>query len=540
MKMNRLMAAALALSCAFTASAFATVETETTAEPSATAAAPEQTAEASSEAPSEQATEAASEAPASEPAVDINAPKLYERPEFIPVPTPEPGETPQASEEAESAAPEQTEEAELLTDSAEDDTEADADNSDEAASEQPTEAVPSEAATEDPAATVSPTAAPTAAPTPLPSKQTAALNSLLKTVSLDSKYTDTYYADIKAVIIEVSENSYTYGNEYDAVYDGTALTERQFKNLMAGYVSQTLEELDVTASDGTLYGILPKISIRICPEVSVTTTPVFEKKATEYASNTEWYYFPEYTAVTNITAPTPTPTSSPTATPTATPKPSATDSPNNSGTGRPSSGGGSSQIAPGIGAGGSGSASRGFTDLDSVPWAKTAINTLAEMGILHGRSETVFDPNANITRAEYAKLVCTALNIPSSLGGKTFTDVSASDWFYPYVMTAAAHGIVNGVSDTAFDPNAVIKREDMAAMLYRAIKASGRTIPDGEAKSFADEGSISDYAKESVAVLSGAGIINGISDTEFSPAATATRAQAAAIIYQYFIAAGIK
>ncbi|MGN1116100.1 MAG: S-layer homology domain-containing protein, partial [Candidatus Ornithomonoglobus sp.] len=136
--------------------------------------------------------------------------------------------------------------------------------------------------------------------------------------------------------------------------------------------------------------------------------------------------------------------------------------------------------------------------------------------------------------------VCTALNISDSGSGREFSDVSSSDWFYPYVRTAAGCGIVNGVSDTAFDPNAVIKREDMAAMLYRAINTSKKSLPEGTPKSFADEGSISDYAKESVSALSAAGIINGVSDTEFSPASTATRAQSAAIIYQYFTAAGIK
>ncbi len=527
MKKNRFIAAVLALSCAFGSMAFAAEGTEptnapdsaveATAEPSAAEAAAEQATEAASAAPSEaataQATEAATAAPTPTPTIDVNAPKLYERPAFIPAPTAEPTATPTATAEA--------------------------------AATETASAAPSEAATAAPTATptATPTAAPTATPTPLPAKQSVTLKSLLGVASLTSKYTDTYYADIKAAVVDISGSNYTYGKEYDAAYKDAALTEKQFKNLMAGYVEETLAELNATASGSTFYSILSNISIRISPAASVTTTPVFEKKAADNESAAEWYYFPEYTKTTSITAP----TAAPTAKPTSTPKPSSqTDKDSGSGSGRKSSGGSGSQIATGVNAGSSSTAATGsysiggFTDLGSVPWAQTAITALSAKGIINGRSDSVFDPNANITRAEFAKIVCTALNISDNGNDRQFSDVSSSDWFYPYVRIAAGNGIVNGVSDTAFDPNAVIKREDMAAMLYRAINVSGKSLPAGAAKSFADEGSINDYAKESVSALSAAGVINGLSDTEFSPASTATRAQSAAIIYQYFTAAGIK
>lgn len=183
-----------------------------------------------------------------------------------------------------------------------------------------------------------------------------------------------------------------------------------------------------------------------------------------------------------------------------------------------------------------------FQDLGSVPWAETAINFLAQAGIINGRSSTVFDPNASVTRAEFAKMVCATFGIqPNTTAAQTFTDVSPSDWFYGYVQAASAAGIVNGVSDTAFDPNATIKRQEMAAMLYRAIDATGRlaTLPAGTAKTFSDYDQIDDYAKGYVTTLSSAGIINGTSETTFEPYATATRAQAAAILYQYLDAVGL-
>ena len=121
-----------------------------------------------------------------------------------------------------------------------------------------------------------------------------------------------------------------------------------------------------------------------------------------------------------------------------------------------------------------------------------------------------------------------------------FVDVTPSDWFYGYVMAAASNGIVNGISDTAFDPNATITRQDMAAILYRAASATGMltAMSTGEAINFADYDQISDYAVAPVTTLSAAGVINGTTDNKFEPLATATRAQAACIIYQYYQAIG--
>ena len=51
-----------------------------------------------------------------------------------------------------------------------------------------------------------------------------------------------------------------------------------------------------------------------------------------------------------------------------------------------------------------------FQDLDSVEWARTAINGLAMRGMISGRDQYTFDPNANITRAEYCQILMGAIN----------------------------------------------------------------------------------------------------------------------------------
>lgn len=182
-----------------------------------------------------------------------------------------------------------------------------------------------------------------------------------------------------------------------------------------------------------------------------------------------------------------------------------------------------------------------FKDLvGDYAWAAEPVNALAAAGILNGRSDDSFDPASYVTRAEFAKMICVAMAIPEAANTAlpTFTDVTEDDWFFGWVEAAAAKGIVNGVTENTFAPNDLVTREQMASMLYRAIVSMNyaQMLPSGTATSFADYASIADYAKAAVVELNKAGVINGVTDTMFAPKAPATRAQAAAMIYQYFAA----
>ena len=89
-----------------------------------------------------------------------------------------------------------------------------------------------------------------------------------------------------------------------------------------------------------------------------------------------------------------------------------------------------------------------------------------------------------------------------------------------------------GVNDTEFGIGAEITREQMAAMVYRAVTAGGVYIVRTSGSAFADSDSISDYAKEAAAFMSETGIMNGKSGGMFDPSSTATRAEAAKVIYE--------
>ena len=103
-------------------------------------------------------------------------------------------------------------------------------------------------------------------------------------------------------------------------------------------------------------------------------------------------------------------------------------------------------------------------------------------------------------------------------------------WYARYVNWAAANAIVNGTSETTFDPNAAISRQDMAVMLYRYAQQYGIVLPEQTAAPFTDEGSVAAYALPAVQALHRAGVINGMPDGSFRPYETATREQACAVL----------
>lgn len=173
-----------------------------------------------------------------------------------------------------------------------------------------------------------------------------------------------------------------------------------------------------------------------------------------------------------------------------------------------------------------------FTDLDSVDWAKTAIEYLFNKGVINGKADGVYDPNDNVTRAEFIKIIVVAMGISGNIADTPFTDVDESEWYAPYIAAAYKGGVVLGAEDGAFYPNASITREDMATILYRAlgVKADGKV-----SLKFTDANSVSDYAKESVGFLASKKIINGFEDGSFGPKKNATRAETAVMVYNAMI-----
>ena len=176
-----------------------------------------------------------------------------------------------------------------------------------------------------------------------------------------------------------------------------------------------------------------------------------------------------------------------------------------------------------------------FSDLESVPWAKEAIEALAAKGVIRGPGDGTFRPDNKVTRAEILKMLMMAFGFVDKNAVSTFSDVKEGMWYYEAVATAEKLGIVKGKGDGSFGVNEYITRQDMAVMVYRVSLILDMNLGTGSSEvRFVDKNDISAYALEAVAAMQEKGIINGIGDNRFAPKNNATRAEAAVIIYRLY------
>lgn len=123
-----------------------------------------------------------------------------------------------------------------------------------------------------------------------------------------------------------------------------------------------------------------------------------------------------------------------------------------------------------------------------------------------------------------------ALKLEQKDTTQSFNDVEADSWYASFVNIAVSQGIVNGVGENEFAPNAEISRQDLCTIIYKALLASHIHLPETQRADFSDQQAIKDYAMEAVNMLKTLGIISGRDGGNFAPEATTTRAEAAKII----------
>ncbi|WP_375103862.1 S-layer homology domain-containing protein [Paenibacillus sp. RS8] len=175
-----------------------------------------------------------------------------------------------------------------------------------------------------------------------------------------------------------------------------------------------------------------------------------------------------------------------------------------------------------------------FTDIASVQaWAGRQIQVVAAKGAIEGVGEDKFAPKSNVTRAEFAKMLIRALDLENHSAVQSFSDVSGAAWYAPYVAVAAEKGIITGRSADKFDPNATITRAEMATMISRAVKSMNpaATTNVTAISQFSDAAKISASLRDGVAFAADHNLVIGNAG-KFNPNDTATRAEAAVIIYR--------
>ena len=170
-------------------------------------------------------------------------------------------------------------------------------------------------------------------------------------------------------------------------------------------------------------------------------------------------------------------------------------------------------------------------DIYETTWATDSIEALAAREIVKGVSADSFLPMKEVTRAEFVQMIVETFDLKSEAVINPFSDVVKGEWYEKAVLTAYELGIIKGKPDGTFGVNEKITRQDMAVITYSALKAAGINInATSKPVIFEDDTLISEYAKEAVAAMQRAGIINGMPGNLFAPKDTANRAQAAVIL----------
>ena len=165
-----------------------------------------------------------------------------------------------------------------------------------------------------------------------------------------------------------------------------------------------------------------------------------------------------------------------------------------------------------------------FNDITNH-WAYDNIMTLRKKGYVNGDNGK-FNPDNNITRSEFAKLVVAAFKLPINSSDKIFTDINNDDWYAPYVNSAYSAGIIQGYGGS-FQPNNTISRQDATVILYRLLSKMNKPIT-GTAE-FEDTADISEYATNAVGALASLQVIRG-TDNKFHPKNNITRAEMATLL----------
>ncbi|MBE7035137.1 MAG: S-layer homology domain-containing protein [Ruminococcaceae bacterium] len=174
----------------------------------------------------------------------------------------------------------------------------------------------------------------------------------------------------------------------------------------------------------------------------------------------------------------------------------------------------------------------GFTDLANATWAGEAIEYLKKENIISGRSATEFDPFAQVTREELAKMLVVAAKKLDAEAVADFADAAPGAWYAPYIASAQKAGLIQGIGDNRFGVGMAMSRQDLAVLIARALGYEETEVTDS---TFADNAAISDYAKGAVLFVKEKGIMGGVGDNMFSPKAAVNRAQAAKVIYEFLM-----
>ncbi|MBP1994363.1 S-layer homology domain-containing protein [Paenibacillus eucommiae] len=177
-----------------------------------------------------------------------------------------------------------------------------------------------------------------------------------------------------------------------------------------------------------------------------------------------------------------------------------------------------------------------FSDV-AAHWAHAEVNDMGSRMVIEGTGNDLFNPDMEITRAEFAQVIVRGLGLKLENGATPFSDVKAADWYSSVINTAYSYQLINGFEDGTFRPNDKVTREQAMVIIAKAmsitnLKAKLAVATEAILLPFVDASEVSSWAQDSTADNVQSGIVSGRSGNKLAPKANMTRAEAAAILHR--------
>ena len=173
----------------------------------------------------------------------------------------------------------------------------------------------------------------------------------------------------------------------------------------------------------------------------------------------------------------------------------------------------------------------GYADVPSDAWYAGAVDTITARGLLDGRPGDRFAPDSCLTRGELVTALHRLAGMPAAEAGAAFSDVSRSSDCYAAVSWAVGTGLVSGMADGRFAPDAGITRAQLAAVLHRCAALSGADLPAGSGiGTYADWRQVGTWCRDAVSWAVETGLLRGKSGNCLAPNDVVSRAEGAVFL----------
>ena len=175
-----------------------------------------------------------------------------------------------------------------------------------------------------------------------------------------------------------------------------------------------------------------------------------------------------------------------------------------------------------------------FDDVKNGSWYYDAVFFVYGKEYFSGTAANTFSPNTSMTRAMLATVLHRVSGLETAENSTSFTDVPAGQWYTAGIAWASGKGIVNGMGEGLYCPDAAVTREQLVTMLYRyQTYRKGDVSAKGSLTDYPDGGAVASWAREAMEWAVGAELVKGRNTGALDPGGTATRAEVATILQRF-------